>query len=108
MPPLPDTWTSEALQQELKVTDAGTIRNALYFWNNLGVLGGMADDMWRLLEERAAPLASTGPAPVHGEPCGVQGRLAKMLTGSRSRSHGRGEGGCPKRRRQAGRGGAFR
>ncbi|KWU47479.1 hypothetical protein RHOSPDRAFT_30906 [Rhodotorula sp. JG-1b] len=60
-----DTWTSETLQQELKVTDVGTIRNALYFWNNLGVLGGMADDMWRLLEERAAPSASAEPVPVH-------------------------------------------
>lgn len=66
--PPSDTWTSEALQQELKVTDAGTIRNALYFWNNLGVLSGMAEDMWRLLEERAAPSASAEPVPVHGEP----------------------------------------
>ncbi|GAA5986672.1 hypothetical protein JCM10908_003852 [Rhodotorula pacifica] len=60
-----DTWTSEALQQELKVTDASTVRNALYFWNNLGVLGSMPDDMWRLLEEQAAPSASVEAAPVH-------------------------------------------
>lgn len=63
----PDTWTAEALQQELRVGDAGAIRNALYFWNNLGVLGSMADDMWRLLEERAAPSAEAALAPVHGE-----------------------------------------
>ncbi|GAA5869819.1 hypothetical protein JCM3774_000505 [Rhodotorula dairenensis] len=60
-----DTWTSEALQQELRVGDAGAVRNALYFWNNLGVLSSMPDDMWRLLEEQAAPSSNAAPAPAH-------------------------------------------
>ncbi|GAA5841306.1 hypothetical protein JCM9279_000610 [Rhodotorula babjevae] len=47
-----DTWSPDALVTELRVPDAGTVRNALYFWNNLGVLRSLPDDdLWRLVEE---------------------------------------------------------
>ncbi|GAA5889699.1 hypothetical protein JCM8208_001101 [Rhodotorula glutinis] len=47
-----DTWSSDALVTELRVPDAATVRNALYFWNNLGVLRSLPDDdLWRLVEE---------------------------------------------------------
>ncbi|BGP47200.1 hypothetical protein JCM10450v2_003052 [Rhodotorula kratochvilovae] len=48
-----DTWSPDALQQELRVADAGTVRNALYFWNNLGVLRALPEDLWRLVEEES-------------------------------------------------------
>ncbi|CEQ40634.1 SPOSA6832_02277, partial [Sporobolomyces salmonicolor] len=47
-----DTWTSDALQTELKLAELSTVRNGLFFWNNLGVIRSLPDDMWRLVEER--------------------------------------------------------
>ncbi|BGP54769.1 hypothetical protein JCM8202_003277 [Rhodotorula sphaerocarpa] len=60
-----DTWTSEFLQQELRVTDPGSVRNALYFWHNLGVLASLPDDLWRLLEERPKESGDAQPATIH-------------------------------------------
>lgn len=62
-----DTWTSQFLQQELRVTDPGSVRNALYFWHNLGVLASLPDDLWRLLEERPKESGDAQPATIHGE-----------------------------------------
>ncbi|GAA5863248.1 hypothetical protein JCM1840_002522 [Sporobolomyces johnsonii] len=47
-----DTWTSDALQTELKLADLSIVRNGLFFWNNLGVVRSLPDDMWRLVEEQ--------------------------------------------------------
>ncbi|GAA6046446.1 hypothetical protein JCM3770_004928 [Rhodotorula araucariae] len=60
-----DTWAPDALQQELRVPDAGTVRNALYFWNNLGVLRALPDDLWRLVEEVRDGTASERNAVAH-------------------------------------------
>lgn len=48
-----DTWSADLLAAEL-LTDVPTLRNALYFWNNLGVIqcGDAVLDEWRLLEEK--------------------------------------------------------
>ncbi|GAA5937334.1 anaphase promoting complex subunit 2 [Sporobolomyces koalae] len=50
-----DTWASEALQTELRLTDLATVRNALFFWNNLGIVRIMAredGELWRLVEDQ--------------------------------------------------------
>ncbi|KAK4055575.1 hypothetical protein OIV83_000121 [Microbotryomycetes sp. JL201] len=47
-----ETWTTDDLSIELMLMDTVSIRNALYFWNNQGVLKGLADDAWQLLEVR--------------------------------------------------------
>ncbi|GJN89751.1 hypothetical protein Rhopal_002740-T1 [Rhodotorula paludigena] len=60
-----DTWSPDLLQSELRVTDLGTVRNALYFWNNLGVLANLpGDDLWRLVEE-VGKEEGTGMGAVH-------------------------------------------
>ncbi|BGP31162.1 hypothetical protein JCM10296v2_002926 [Rhodotorula toruloides] len=60
-----DTWTSDALQTELRVADLGTVRNALYYWNNLGVVASMPDDMWRLVEEQGGEAETTAATVAH-------------------------------------------
>ncbi|GAA5882042.1 hypothetical protein JCM16303_005574 [Sporobolomyces ruberrimus] len=47
-----DSWTPEALQTELKLSDLATVRNALFFWNNLGVVMSLPEDQWKLVEEQ--------------------------------------------------------
>lgn len=65
--PFADTWSPDLLQSELRVTDLGTVRNALYFWNNLGVLANLpGDDLWRLVEE-VGKEEGAGKGAVHGE-----------------------------------------
>ncbi|PRQ75028.1 Cullin homology [Rhodotorula toruloides] len=60
-----DTWTSDALQTELRVADLGTVRNALYYWNNLGVVASMPDDTWRLVEEQGGEAETTAATVAH-------------------------------------------
>ncbi|BGP23807.1 anaphase-promoting complex subunit 2 [Rhodotorula toruloides] len=60
-----DTWTSDALQTELRVADLGTVRNALYYWNNLGVVASVPDDMWRLVEEQGAEEQAAAASIAH-------------------------------------------
>lgn len=100
-----DTWTSENLTQELKVTEAGTMRNALYFWSNLGVLASMPDDLWRLQEEQHAQAGSAEAAPVHGQSTSSQRDLSARTAQScrLSDSHGGRASRSSKCRRQAGR-----
>jgi anaphase-promoting complex subunit 2 len=43
-------WNADDLATKLRVPDIALVRNALYFWNNLGVLKNLGDD-WKLLEE---------------------------------------------------------
>ncbi|GAA5855220.1 hypothetical protein JCM5353_005046 [Sporobolomyces roseus] len=56
-----DTWAPDALQVELKLTDLATVRNGLFFWNNLGVVKSTTtsssssvgdSDLWTLIEEQ--------------------------------------------------------
>ncbi|GAA5955125.1 hypothetical protein JCM3765_003202 [Sporobolomyces pararoseus] len=48
------TWTIENLQTELKLSDISIVRNALFFWNNLGILKASSNDpdQWQLVEEQ--------------------------------------------------------
>lgn len=47
--------------------DAGTVRNALYFWNNLGVLRSLPDDdLWRLVEEIDERAGGATEGAAHG------------------------------------------
>ncbi|GAA5974574.1 hypothetical protein JCM5350_001199 [Sporobolomyces pararoseus] len=63
-----DTWTIESLESELRLSsasDLSLVRNALYFWSNLGIVkslstgpggggggGGGGDEQWQLVEEQ--------------------------------------------------------
>ncbi|GAA6008966.1 hypothetical protein JCM11491_003850, partial [Sporobolomyces phaffii] len=46
------TWAADALQTELKLSDLATVRNGLFFWNNLGVVKSLPDEQWQLVEEQ--------------------------------------------------------
>lgn len=65
-PPLrrADTWSTEDLGIELRLTDFTAIRNGLYFWNNQGVLKSLPEDQWKLLEEKDQ---AEEDAAAHGE-----------------------------------------
>ncbi|GAA5975169.1 hypothetical protein JCM11641_004375 [Rhodosporidiobolus odoratus] len=63
-----DTWTSESLTTTLRLSDASTTRNALYFWSNVGVVRQLSvteanrEDLWRVIEH-----ASEGNAEKDGD-----------------------------------------
>ncbi|KAK4703540.1 anaphase-promoting complex subunit 2, partial [Phenoliferia sp. Uapishka_3] len=46
-----DVWEEDDLAAELMMTDSAAVRNALYFWNNAGVLKNVGGEEWKLLEE---------------------------------------------------------
>ncbi|KAM0747435.1 hypothetical protein T439DRAFT_359225 [Meredithblackwellia eburnea MCA 4105] len=47
-----DTWTEDDLAIELTFMDSAAVRNALYFWNNHGVIKNVQGDEWKLLEKQ--------------------------------------------------------
>jgi len=55
------------LQSELKLSDLGTVKNALFFWNNLGVLRSLEGDSWKLVEEVAKEGEEAKEQVTHGE-----------------------------------------
>ncbi|KAK4057900.1 hypothetical protein OIO90_001119 [Microbotryomycetes sp. JL221] len=57
-----EIWTTDDLSIELMLMDMSMIRNALYFWNNKGVLKQLPDDTWQLLEFKDA---AEERAPAH-------------------------------------------
>ncbi|GAA5893198.1 anaphase promoting complex subunit 2 [Sporobolomyces salmoneus] len=60
-----NTWTPEALQTDLKLSDLATVRNALFFWNNLGVVKSLPDDQWQLAEEQGQETAEESEQVAH-------------------------------------------
>ena len=46
-----DIWEEDDLTGELGLADPAAVRNALYFWNNAGVLRNVEEETWALLEE---------------------------------------------------------
>lgn len=59
-----DTWQTDDLSIELRLTDSTAIKNALYFWNNHGVLKNSHEDTWQLLEVKDS---AADAAVAHGE-----------------------------------------
>ena len=83
-----DIWATDDLSIELRLTDSTAIKNALYFWNNHGVLKNSSDENWRLLEVKDS---ETDAAAAHGETrLALQvilgGILTEPLFGSRQSS----------------------
>lgn len=63
-PTLLDTWTVDRLAEELALeADLASVRNALYFWANQGLLKEVEVGTWRALERQEAGSA----AARHGE-----------------------------------------
>lgn len=76
MIPIQDTWAPDALQVELKLTDLATVRNGLFFWNNLGVVKSITtsssssvgdSDLWTLIEEQTEGGGVETDQVAHGE-----------------------------------------
>jgi len=49
------------------LSDLGTVKNALFFWNNLGVLRSLEGDSWKLVEELAKEGEGEKEQVTHGE-----------------------------------------